>query len=1032
MKVVKAIKKIAALGVGMSMIGATMLGAMAADLSGYPSMFIKNGQFDGVIVVGDKAAAEDVVGSIDIATSLQFALGQPVSAPTQPGGQGGAVSVSGDAVSVSEPNDMLEILEQIGTVKEVLTEFDLAGLQGGTIVTDEGSTDYNQFLRFQTVSDRTDTNSYVHSGAVTFEEDEDDVVGDYLKFVDGHFMFQYELEFEEGAESDIVFRSGTSGTRILKDLEDEELNILGKVFSVVNTQVSADLTNPTVTLELLGGDVLDTLEEGETRTYTIDGKEYEVTLVIVSDNRESAKFSINGEITDELKDGDTDILRDGTEIGVRDLLPNEAEEETGGDIVEFFLGANKVKLTDTNYTDDLFVAGGVEVHEEDIEDARVKIKGSLLNVNETFELQSIQYKLKADAPRGDIFVAPGHGIREYLDEPEGLLSDDWDIRYEGLMDTGVSIIRFNSQGDDAYTLQFTNREGLEYDVPFIDNSADTVSAPKYGDDDDDLVWFEGNINSTNIGFGSDTTAGVAGAHALFRGNSTGGTFNVSGTDTCGNFLNVDEGDYFILTDQGGVGFAAGDETSFTHVLTYESIDTSNRKLTLQDDATGQRQLSYLTTSLENNCLLGKATTLIVGGNTYTVYIGDGETGTGTSGGAGAASSGKYPLAVDQNSDGRVDVQNVDIIVNGGGILRLGGVNISKIWEDNGGVLYGTEDKSVTADTVGFAEQNVFYPLSDGQTPSQGTLFGMAAASTSPVENLARVLNLTRSHSNTTGSQIAESYIRFVNGNNTANFSVTLTTLKSEFDGNGLLTSGNRNSSLATSPSEVIFMNFFAVSGNKVNVKVPSPQNVFDQGNRTVIGNNVSMLRMETLDEEDLIQGLSTYGVFFEQTDESSTNDANDLTIEYPLSQRGADVFVTIGSTQTSRVGPTQGGAVVVNPITVGSAKLSSEVSGQEFSQNIVAVGGPCINSVAAKWMGSDSPLCGAESGLEEGSAVIKLYEHEGGKMGLLVAGWSAADTRRATKVLAEYTDYADKLTGKEVAVQPGTATGEIMVSAPSP
>ena len=214
--------------------------------------------------------------------------------------------------------------------------------------------------------------------------------------------------------------------------------------------------------------------------------------------------------------------------------------------------------------------------------------------------------------------------------------------------------------------------------------------------------------------------------------------------------------------------------------------------------------------------------------------------------------------------------------------------------------------------------------------------------------------------------------------------------------------------------------------------MPSPQMFQDTANKTVLGNKQNLLKMQTLDEEDLIQGLSTYGGFFEQTDESSTNDANDLTIEYPLSQRGADVFVTIGSTQTSRVGPTQGGAVVVNPITVGSAKLSSEVAGQETSQNIVAVGGPCINSVAAKWMGSDTPLCGAESGLEEGSAVIKLYEHAGGKMGLLVAGWSAADTRRATKVLAEYSSYADKLVGKEVVVQPGTASGEIMVSAPQP
>ena len=36
MRVKKAIKKIAALGVGATMLGATVLGAMAADLANYP------------------------------------------------------------------------------------------------------------------------------------------------------------------------------------------------------------------------------------------------------------------------------------------------------------------------------------------------------------------------------------------------------------------------------------------------------------------------------------------------------------------------------------------------------------------------------------------------------------------------------------------------------------------------------------------------------------------------------------------------------------------------------------------------------------------------------------------------------------------------------------------------------------------------------------------------------------------------------------------------------------------------------------
>ena len=69
----KAIKKIVALGMGATMLGATILSATATDLKDYPSPFVKGGKFSGMLVVGDNAAAEDVVGVSDIAVSLQAA-----------------------------------------------------------------------------------------------------------------------------------------------------------------------------------------------------------------------------------------------------------------------------------------------------------------------------------------------------------------------------------------------------------------------------------------------------------------------------------------------------------------------------------------------------------------------------------------------------------------------------------------------------------------------------------------------------------------------------------------------------------------------------------------------------------------------------------------------------------------------------------------------------------------------------------------------------------------------------------------------
>ena len=73
MNLKKTIKKVAALSIGVSMIGATLLGAMAtADLGNFPTMFINDeGKFDGIFVVGKNAKAEDIIGQNMLVSALQ-------------------------------------------------------------------------------------------------------------------------------------------------------------------------------------------------------------------------------------------------------------------------------------------------------------------------------------------------------------------------------------------------------------------------------------------------------------------------------------------------------------------------------------------------------------------------------------------------------------------------------------------------------------------------------------------------------------------------------------------------------------------------------------------------------------------------------------------------------------------------------------------------------------------------------------------------------------------------------------------------
>lgn len=914
MNIRKAVKRVGAIAVGVSMVGATILGAgAAADLSRYPSPFINEaGVFDGIIVVGDDAAASDVVGSIDIATALQAEAVSTSSVSRvgaglyTPGAIPG-VTISGDVAEFGQPNDLLELNEPLGDVKETFTERDLLALKGGIITTDEGTTDYNQYLRFAQPSG---SDAFTSNFTVVYEEDEDDNVGDFLKAKDGRgiFMFEYELEFEEGAESEI--KSDTE----LDDLEDEIINILGTPFAIADTDL--DTLNSRLTIKLLGGAISDILEEGETKTYTIGGNEYEVNVLIIADLLNVVKFKINGEITDELEDGETDILKDGTRIGIREILPNEAEEVTGGDLVEFYLGATQVEFEDV-FNDTNF-SQGVEVNDENIEDGSVSIRGVRFRTNK-FEILSIKYRLQADTLLGDLYIPPGHGMREYLDEPEGLLSPNWDIVYGGLMDTGVSILKFDAAGDDEYDLRFTTQEGLNYNIEFIDN--DDTTGFQIGDEDDRLIWIE------------------------------------AGNETTGN---IDEDDEFILTDD-------NDETGFTHVVAFESFDSSDNELTFTDLYGETREFTA-----ENLDGLLQAD-LIFGGNTFTAFVNN-------------EGNNVFNLSIDLNNDGIIGDADLGIarFVNDNCTSNVGAGGLSNIVGLSINVSGFLRDVSRTV------------PIDGSIGPCRAAIIiqgggildlGVCDGNNPPNSSLC----------NTTNSPGGAFTGATPDGGNNM-FVVGLLTLNSEFDEDGPRDAGG---------DEVIGIRFEGRANFEVGL------NIDESGSRFP-------LDLEELKENDDIErDMTDYGVLVELYDPEGSDEAEDLTIEYPLLQRGAHVFIVAGEYGIQK----QAGGLLaqrVQRISVGVAKLASEVA-DITAQNAVVVGGPCANSAAAALLGNPEDCT---AGFEPGKALIKLVE-SGDKVAVLVAGYEAIDTRRASRVLADHADY--DLSGTEVVVT-GTSLTDIRVS----
>ncbi|MFH2028339.1 MAG: hypothetical protein ABIJ08_04335 [Nanoarchaeota archaeon] len=488
MRLRKAIRKIAALGAGATMVGATIMSAMALDLANYPAPFLSAGKFSGVLVVGDKAAAEDVIGVTDIATSLQY------SATSASAGTGVSTIIDGDAWKVGSSSKKFELSENldagnngetITNITTVLESGDLNSLADGEITNDKGTATYAQYLHF----DLAHSGNELQSRTVLYTEDDDDVTSDFFYIKNGYQIARYEMEFKTSFDSDTATTS-TGGTTsstgtFLPDIEDEEISMFGNKYTIVKARRTVNGPNATVELTLMSGAVKDTLQEGETKTYTIDGKEYEVNVPIITDTGTTyVKFVINGETTKALQDGQSDKMSDGTEIGVREILPNEAGD-VSQDIVEFYLGAKKLLLKDTIIAD-AASSDTVEYNNENIQEAAVIIRGS--NTSSLLKIESIEINTTAE---DDLYLAAGGKLSSLMDEPEALVAKSYDIEYRGLSSEPTNDIKVRSSGSKQYQLYFTDADGSEVKLPIARANSTSGTTLNLGDDENQLI-----MNST--------------------------------------------------------------------------------------------------------------------------------------------------------------------------------------------------------------------------------------------------------------------------------------------------------------------------------------------------------------------------------------------------------------------------------------------------------------------------------------------------------------------------------------------------------
>jgi hypothetical protein len=316
-------KKIASVLATTAMLTSTVALAAAAN---YPTPFVENGVADVAIVYGSHTAASvDLVGVLKIQDSLNSYL-------TSDGGSTPGATPTGDYVLIAKASDNLNLGDTWGVFTGNVDDDDLATLLAdGTYVADDNDEfDYEQKI------------SLGEQGLQHFQDsdyeaadlpDETPTVG--FSIGSSSWILNYTIDFTNDIESDI-------SSSDLEDIEGSTMSLLGKNYYISDAKNGSGGANKLAGVwTLLDSANTGIVNEGETVTVSIGNTAYDVSISSLTTSQ--AKLSVNGETTNELAEGESYKLSDGTYIGVKDIFQRDVSGVTGN--VEFSLGSGKLEIT---------------------------------------------------------------------------------------------------------------------------------------------------------------------------------------------------------------------------------------------------------------------------------------------------------------------------------------------------------------------------------------------------------------------------------------------------------------------------------------------------------------------------------------------------------------------------------------------------------------------------------------------------------------------------------------------------------------
>ncbi|MBW3014838.1 hypothetical protein KY330_00285 [Candidatus Woesearchaeota archaeon] len=460
MEVKKAFKKIVALGVGATMLGATIFGAAALDykLSDYPKPYVMDDKFDGLLVLGDTAKSEDTIGIADIFGSLQYATKKVV-------GTGGAEVTIDEGVKLEKAGDSLNWGDYLYSVQETpLDDGQLPSLlKEGTYEDNEGDnkqdTTYTQEIRIFNAS-----SMYL----LDADENNNDQQGSYLWLNEDAELYRYRLDFDTAVEY-----SSSSTYSYADDLESTKIEIMGQVYTITDASFSGATLNK---LTLLAGETVMWLTQDVKITRTLAGVEHEIYVVDVSENEDACGVNVDG--TTVWVDVDSTETVNGVEIGVTDAKAiHTATQDT--DVCEVNVGATELVLQE-----------GQEVEQggADVDGSEVNFIVDTTGTPELWEGFNITFELD-----DEVWLKPGEN---WVDPVFGGFK--FDFASEVAVDKGE--ISFTASGDAA-ELKFTNADGVEIEIPFKLDDSDNIYM---GKDTDEKFFLMEDSTSVDCNTGKTT------------------------------------------------------------------------------------------------------------------------------------------------------------------------------------------------------------------------------------------------------------------------------------------------------------------------------------------------------------------------------------------------------------------------------------------------------------------------------------------------------------------------------------------------